>query len=423
MSLHNEFPSTLHINEFGPLHQVDIAIPDILVLNGAQTSGKSTLAKCLHYFKSLPQTLLLLLLEAAREKRRLSDRDVVVACRRRLMHFFGTTKHFSDFRLRYAYDRDVWIEITRESSSGHARVVLSPSVKNGLLDASDLLQMKAGTSGFLDYQAEWNERRVAAQEALQGLFRESRTPVFIPAGRSLVATLSGELRRLDPSNLDTLTKEFIERIHFHRPEYAHSLQELVEDRKRLSSSLIDVDQAQKAIHLIEMILHGSYRFENGEERIVYDAVQGRYVKFEFASSGQQEVLWILLLVFQLIIGDRPTCCVIEEPEAHLFPDTQYDLVRLLALFASSPDHQLVITTHSPYVLAAMNLSLLAWQVPSQHEFSGLSPARVQACFLRDGKLDDILDEETGLIDPAYLDQVSGPINEAFDRLLQARDQK
>jgi hypothetical protein len=41
---------------------------------------------------------------------------------------------------------------------------------------------------------------------------------------------------------------------------------------------------------------------------------------------------------------------IEEPEANIFPSTQYDLVRLFARLSSEPrlDFSFLITTHSPF---------------------------------------------------------------------------
>lgn len=43
----------------------------------------------------------------------------------------------------------------------------------------------------------------------------------------------------------------------------------------------------------------------------------------------------------------------EEPESHLFPDAQKDMAEALGLFANK-NNQLMVTTHSPYILGAFN---------------------------------------------------------------------
>ncbi|MCG6171626.1 AAA family ATPase, partial [Anoxybacillus sp. LAT_11] len=77
-----------------------------------------------------------------------------------------------------------------------------------------------------------------------------------------------------------------------------------------------------------------------------------YTKLKFSSSGQQEVVWILLLIFTVILERRRVFMVIEEPEAHLYPSAQKEMVALFALLLNATDNTLVITTHSPYILSA-----------------------------------------------------------------------
>lgn len=52
--------------------------------------------------------------------------------------------------------------------------------------------------------------------------------------------------------------------------------------------------------------------------------------------------------------------IIEEPELNLFPETQIDLLfAILKLMQNNGNNKLVITTHSPYILYALNNCLLA----------------------------------------------------------------
>jgi len=123
---------------------------------------------------------------------------------------------------------------------------------------------------------------------------------------------------------------------------------------------------------------------------------------------------------------------LEEPEANVFPSTQYDLIRLFSWLSreTRTDFSWVITTHSPYVLSSFNNLLEACQVATAkpdakdeverliEERYWIKPSDFRAYCIHDGKLESIMDEETGLINGNYLDGVSNEIGRQFDELLR-----
>lgn len=113
---------------------------------------------------------------------------------------------------------------------------------------------------------------------------------------------------------------------------------------------------EKARELIGRVLCGTYRIDNGEERIVLDS--GKYVRINFASSGQQDALWITNLLFYYLVTNRPTMFIIEEPESHLFPPSQKYITELISLVCNQ-GHSVLVTTHSPYILGSLNNLLYA----------------------------------------------------------------
>ena len=66
------------------------------------------------------------------------------------------------------------------------------------------------------------------------------------------------------------------------------------------------------------MLRGDYRCSKGEEQIIL--ADGKYVKLNYASSGQQECVWILNLLYYYLLQQKQVLFIIEEPEAHLFPE-------------------------------------------------------------------------------------------------------
>lgn len=107
--------------------------------------------------------------------------------------------------------------------------------------------------------------------------------------------------------------------------------------------------------------------------------------------------------------------IIEEPELNLFPNTQMDLVyyMLSELNASQRDHQLVLTTHSPYILFSLNNCMMGGlvkdTVPEKERESFASrnawidPKKVSIYEIHDGSLQTIQDED-GIIEDNYLNK-------------------
>lgn len=56
---------------------------------------------------------------------------------------------------------------------------------------------------------------------------------------------------------------------------------------------------KKLMDMIDGILKGKYEYAGGEERLYISDHQ--YVKLNYSSSGQQEVIWILNLMFYYIL--------------------------------------------------------------------------------------------------------------------------
>ena len=100
-------------------------------------------------------------------------------------------------------------------------------------------------------------------------------------------------------------------------------------------------------------MKADYVNDSDGEKIYFD--EHHWVKLMYGSSGQQEALWILMLTLIIILENRRAFVVIEEPEAHLFPIAQKDMISLIALMVNATDSQVIITTHSPYILTSLSL--------------------------------------------------------------------
>jgi len=138
---------------------------------------------------------------------------------------------------------------------------------------------------------------------------------------------------------------------------------------------------------------------------------------------------LILKIWPFIYGkDRPSTFFIEEPEAHLFPVSQKQIISLIATIYNTFDHSFFISTHSPYLLTAINNLIVGQDAYDKvnNDKNKLKKLRkvlpedelirledVSAYTLNKGKLESIVDMENRLIGASILDAVSDEFDLAF----------
>ena len=199
------------------------------------------------------------------------------------------------------------------------------------------------------------------------------------------------------------------------------------------SKLIHHESLDKLISIFERILKGKYDYQNGDETIKIN--ENEKVGLKDASSGQQEVLRILQGIF-IATGteNRTEMMIVEEPEAHLFPLAQREIINAFALFLNTiQGGKLIITTHSPYILACINILLMATYVAKQknnqtetidtqiiaqdfwinsEDFSAYSLGHEAPYCI------NLKDDITGFIAQNYLDSISDALGLQYQQLYQ-----
>lgn len=107
--------------------------------------------------------------------------------------------------------------------------------------------------------------------------------------------------------------------------------------------------------------------------------------------------------------------IIEEPELNLFPKAQQELIyyMLSMMNADKRNHQLVLTTHSPYILFSLNNCMMGGLVKNKIskkdklDFAShkawIDPKKVSIYEIHDGSLKPIQDED-GIIEDNYLNK-------------------
>ncbi|GAB1397074.1 AAA family ATPase [Saprospiraceae bacterium] len=426
----------IEIKNFGPIKELNLDIKDFSLLIGPQASGKSTIAKTIFFFKSLNDELVKYFIESI-DKNDFSKSIGTYAksIRKKYLDYFGASTHLDGLHLKYYYTETVWISITIETNHKYITPIFSKIFSEefntivkeainfsdsigqrnpSLLTSKDLIQLDSDKRKFVSN----------IKSKCNSVFQEDRELMFIPAGRSLLATLSDQLQFINPRNLDFLMRSFLDKINIVRPIFNKSLGDIIKERRLLTQYDIDYNKTKLAEDIISKILKGKYQYDKDGEKIFFDT--NRYVKLNFSSSGQQESLWILLLLFIIILEKQNVFIVIEEPEAHLFPEAQKEISNLIALMSNVENSQVIITTHSPYILASINNLILANKVGSENakvadrinQNLWIRSDKVYAALVANGQAKEIIDSELNIIQQEKIDSVSSTINHEFDFLFQ-----
>lgn len=142
------------------------------------------------------------------------------------------------------------------------------------------------------------------------------------------------------------------------------------------------------------------------------------------------------MILKVLIGgkvrlgnENNSSIYIEEPEAHLFPNAQKAIVRLLAKLCNTNKYQIFITTHSPYLLSAINNHFIAGSIAEEKleqvykviDKSEILYANESTAYaLNNGSCTNLISQDDGIILAEVLDNVSNEISSDFEALLNLK---
>ncbi len=424
----------IEIKNLGPVQHALVDLnKSFQVYIGAQASGKSTICKAIYFCEKIRDYSLTFLVEEAQVMYDTAGKPwghYMNYLKKQFMGCFGKTTHMKPFELSYSFGEHV-IVITLQD--GFVQFDFSKTLLDGMRAlVRDAYGMQRSINDandnftIFDKLNKYQMMKQQFQKEVARLFANNREILYIPAGRSLLATLSEQLQDYSVTEMDLTMQEFINLIRRSKKQFGNKVPEMIAEYVKTVNHQINKDAVQTAYELMKKILKADYTSDSEGEKMYFD--EYHWVKLMYSSSGQQEVLWILMLLFVFILQKKRAFVVIEEPEAHLFPIAQKDVVQFIALMKNVTDSCVLITTHSPYILASTNILLYSDKVekgtdsniiPMNMRLSGDTFAAYKMVYdpLRGSEIVSIYDEEEALIDTEYIDEVSCITNREFDRLI------
>lgn len=428
----------IDIENFGPIREATIDLDkNLQVFIGAQASGKSTICKIIYFCQKIRDYTLDFLMDSEQFTENHKNEyfnNYLKYLTRQFMGCFGKTTHMQQFTINYQFNRkQISVKLNKD---GYVRFMLNAQLKNeiyGLIDnAADMFLHGLNSNRFgtiLDNITAIGVMKRQLRDALYLIFASDAEIIYIPAGRSLLATMSEQLHDFSITDMDLTMQEFINLIRLTKSKFGSKIPEIVKNYTKTVKGQINNTSLEQAYELIKKIFKADYTSENEGEKIYFD--EHHWVKLMYGSSGQQEVLWILMLSFITILEKRRSFIVIEEPEAHLFPIAQKDVISLISLMVNATNSRVIITTHSPYILTSLNILLYSDKVEnhikSNHKFiipknlripyHTFAVNKVESISANKNNLESLLDEETHLIMTEYIDEVSSITNKELESLL------
>lgn len=399
------------VKNFLILKDVEMSINKFNLLIGEQASGKSLLAKLVFFFKDSLE----LLAKTVVNGRDFDDYKLELQKQFLLNFPRDYWQQEQDFEISYHIDNQVMIVKYDDKQPSKITILLPESFEELFSSSKNFIQTNKENRHFFTAHALQDFLLYQLKEKqIQNFFVRQ---LFIPAGRSFFANLQKNFWALNTHTLDIdpLLKKFGQAYDATKMMYQMAT-DLGEDIR-----LYNVHPQFKAV------VKAEYQEINGEDWLVNDKQK---IRLSRASSGQQEAfpLMFLLLLNGADYQQYYANIFIEEPEAHLFPMAQANVLSAMLKNYHEQQTRFFITTHSPYILTALNNSVYASELIQQgklteekfFELSNSYPINfddISAFSIENGRLSDIKDDELKLIGGEILDSVSHQFGAVYDTLL------
>lgn len=457
------------IKNFRQIPYAEIEIKKFLLLIGEQASGKSTIAKLIYFFKSLKEDYFNMIYENAGKTNVKLEKILIQRIQNKFNIYFGYTSELDDnFEIIYYYNyignnsiQNRQLELFKSKTlqvkfnyEYFGEIINNTKALANALNDFTIRQKSTSENNYIIIERIKTRFVNQLTDKVNSLFYDSYSPMFFPAGRNITVSYPEQFQTLffgnlfnshSPKNIAksvdlVLMKSFILHSKFLNDYFRGS---------NFETKIIDASKNKPFPDELlvffkkhaEYILQGKYENIDGSESLIYDSNNQKSIPFNYASSGQQESIRIIQDLFYLLFENQKSFRIIEEPEAHLFPLAQKKLIELISLIVNKTQSQIVITTHSPYVLSILN-NLLMYSIvinnnpkttnnieehfgtqslkSKKDEKINLSEVQVQAYTLdiknKENYCVSIIDKETKLIGVNYLDSVTEELNNDFNVL-------
>jgi len=428
----------IKIENIGPIKKVDIDLNKINVFIGPQSSGKSTIAKIISYCSWYEKNKILGTdpnVDFYEELLKFHNLEDNYFCDESLIEYTSPNYHIifkgnnreSIYENKNVDSTNIFHNKKIEYIPAERNIVSIPGIgkytesKNNILNfLYDWFRAKRekkennryklpleslnGVSYYYVQEEDTdklmleNGKEIRLQHASSGLI--SVTPLLMIFNH-VINEIYSEKRTLSP--FETISIE--SKIGLFDKDKQENLEILINKTKE-SEKLLDSVKEQ-ILDIVSSSPNASSDLDTKIKKISEDV----FLSEEFLIDYQKKITKLI----GLDTDYNYTKVIIEEPELNLFPTAQQELVyyMLEELVKENREHQLVMTTHSPYILFALNNCMMGGlvdkNIPNEEKESfasyksWINPKCVSIYEIHDGELRYIQDED-GILEDNYLNK-------------------
>lgn len=413
----------LHLENIGPIQVVDIDLTRVNIFIGPQSSGKSTIAKmisfCLWIEKKVATTLTEKIFSSA------GDFVTTAEMYHKMHNYFNDStvvRYESDvISINYAKDT-LTIKLLDKFIYKRKKIVYMPSDRNLVampelekLTLTNKTNLQSFTFDWLnarntfDKSHKLNLLDLDMQYYYDGTEQIYKDKIVHSNGKTYDISLYDA-----SSGLQSITP-LVLMLHYYNNQYFNDFEKFISYEKQQELQQL----ADKIENIFPLPTHNEHLDSTTSKSYsqIIEHVGNDLLHMEIKNKRKK--------MYKQLTTPYTTDFIIEEPEQNLFPEAQEALLywTLEEIKRGNDGNYLFITTHSPYILFALNNCLMGGLVKdkvSNQDFSSekgwIDVKDVSIYEIHDGKLQSIQDND-GLLNNNYLNQANKKIANEYMQML------
>jgi len=439
--------SHLSIQNLGPIVSVDIDLNRINVFIGPQSSGKSTIAKVISFCQWLEKDCL------KRQKIIHVDESFTL---KRFVEYHNISDYLNEktsfkysgpaLEIEYLFPK---LTVKRTVNFKDAKISKNayiPSERN-VISIPGIFSTKMPENYLASFLDDWQiiRSKYKATEKVPVLdlgesyyFDEKSQSDMLVADGDKTFHLSQA-----SSGLQSITPLCVYISYLTDWIYNHEEERSSDDRKQIREAAIArvIANKSKVEEILDVMQNPQFAPEIANSfQTLKESFQNVYESGSYAKDPE------IAEFTKMVAENESRLChpqfsniVIEEPEQNIFPQTQTSLIYAILSMINNERDTLVITTHSPFILYALNNCMLAGKVMenisddllehiSVPKEAWIDPDKVSVWELRDGHIqtvegnfDATIQDSDNLIRSNYFDRVMHNVMADFNGLINFLD--
>ena len=431
----------LSINNIGPITEIDINLNRFNVFIGPQSSGKSTIAKIISFCQWFEKDCIV------RQQSSHIDKSFV---KENLIDYHNISDYINEksaflyegeyLNIRYEEERLLVDPTTGFNEARVSKNAYIPAERT-VISVPGIFSTKMPKNYLASFIDDWQQIRTKFGSGDKVTILNLGESYFYDtnANADMLTMKNGKPLHLSQasSGLQSVTPLCVYIAYITAWIYSHSEDRSSDERKRIWDSAVAKSLYEGDELPFDYINDKDFTLAKelfNSLRPLRDTMQDNSLS-EIKLTNMEKIIERIKKWSEILATPSFSNIVIEEPELNLFPQTQANLIYFIL---SNVDHKrdnTVITTHSPYVLYAINNCILAnlvkdqltedeWMDLDMPESSCLDGEDISVWELRDGYIinsegekNRTIQDKYGLIRGNYFDRVMHNIMADFNNLM------